>query len=203
VPNTAEIGLFKFVAESSIASGVRRVEALTGFGVQDWIAQQEQRYSELSREFEELQSEKQRLEKELTKFRLETRRGEMKRLVAEAQPLDGAGINIIAREIAVTDSEELKALAEMLQGELRMGTVVVLGAKLAADKVSLISLVTDDLIKEKKIQAGKLIGRIAEVVGGKGGGRPNMAQAGGKHPERLQEALDRLVPILKESLGVA
>jgi alanyl-tRNA synthetase len=203
VPNTAEIGLFKFVAESSIASGVRRVEALTGFGVQDWIAQQEQRYSELSREFEELQSEKQRLEKELTKFRLETRRGEMKRLVAEAQPLDGVGINIIAREIAVTDSEELKALAEMLQGELRMGTVVVLGAKLAADKVSLISLVTDDLIKEKKIQAGKLIGRIAEVVGGKGGGRPNMAQAGGKHPERLQEALDRLVPILKESLGVA
>lgn len=204
VPNTAEIGLFKFVGESSIASGVRRVEAVTSLGVQEWIVQQEQKFAELSREFEVLQSEKQRIEKELTKLRLEARRGEIKRIAMEAQPLNGSGdnaVHVIAREIAVQDSEELKALAEMLQGELRIRTVAVLGAKLAADKVSLISLVTDDLIKEKKIQAGKLIGRIAEIVGGKGGGRPNMAQAGGKHPERLQEALDRVVPILQETVS--
>jgi alanyl-tRNA synthetase len=201
VASTAEIGLFKFVAESSIASGVRRIEAVTGLGVQQWLHEQEQRFSELSREFETIQSEKLKLEKELTKLRLETRRAEIKRLAEEAQPLDGSGVKLISREIHVTDSEELKSLAEMLQAELHPGTVAVLGAKLAADKVTLVSVVTDDLIKEKKLQAGKLIGRIAEIVGGKGGGRPQIAQAGGKNPERLSDALQQVRTIVLEALG--
>src|SRR5439155_4921650 len=80
VSSTGEIGLFKFVSESSIASGVRRVEAVTGRGVEQWLRQQEAKHSELSHEYDALQEEKQKLEKELTKLRLEGRRDEMKRL---------------------------------------------------------------------------------------------------------------------------
>ncbi len=201
IANTAEIGLFKFVSEGSIASGVRRVEAVTGRGVEGWLLEQETKHSELSREYETLQTEKQRLEKELTKLRLEGRREEMKRLVAASKPIAGTNVNLITAEIAVRDADELKSLGEMMLSELKSATVAVLGAKLADDKVSLMAMVTDDLIKEKKIQAGKLVGRVAEIVGGKGGGRPQIAQAGGKLPERLGEALTSVEAIVKEGLA--
>jgi alanyl-tRNA synthetase len=200
VPNTAEIGLFKFVSESSIASGVRRIEAVTGRGVEHWLSEREQKFSELSREHEALQAEKQKLEKELTKLRLEGRREEMKRLVAASVQIDGTNVRVITSEIQVHDADELKSLGEMLREELKQGSVGVLGAKLAEDKVSLVSMVTDDLIKEKKLQAGKLVGHIAEVVGGKGGGRPQLAQAGGRYPERLPDAFARVPEIIRESL---
>ena len=200
IPNTAEIGLFKFVSESSIASGVRRVEAVTGRGVEHWLMEREHKYSELSREYEELQAEKQKLEKELTKLRIEARRDEIKRLAGAGVPVKGTNVRVIAAEIVARDSDELKSLGEMLREELKYGAVAVLGAKLAEDKISLVSMVTDDLIKEKKLQAGKLIGQIAEIVGGKGGGRPQFAQAGGKYPERLQEALSQVPGIVRESL---
>lgn len=200
VPNTAEIGLFKLTMESSIASGVRRVEAVTGKGIEHWLQEQEHKYSDLSREYETLQEEKRKLEKELTKFRLEGRRNEMRELARQAKPLNGSGVNILTSELKVVDAEELKSLAEMLREELKSGAVGVIGAKLAEDKVSLISIVTDDLIKEKKLQAGKLVTQIAEYVGGKGGGRPQIAQAGGKYPERLSEALSKVEEVVKASL---
>ena len=200
IANTAEIGLFKFVSEGSIASGVRRVEAVTGRGVEGWLLDQEKKHSELSREHETLQAEKQRLEKELTKLRLEGRRDEMKGLIAAAKTIDGTNVRVITAEISVRDSDELKSLGEMMLSELKQSSVAVLGAKVAEDKVSLMAMVTDDLIKEKKIQAGKLVGRIAEVVGGKGGGRPQIAQAGGKLPECLGEALASVEVFVKEGL---
>ena len=201
VGNTAEIGLFKLTMESSIASGVRRVEAVTGKGIEQWLTEQEQKYSELSREYESVQEEKRKLEKELTKLKLEGRRAEMKQLASQAKPVNGSNVSIITKELTVFDAEELKSLAEMLREEMKQGTVGVIGAKLAEDKVSLISIVTDDLIKEKKLQAGKLVTQIAEYVGGKGGGRPQIAQAGGKYPERLAEALSKVPEIVQSSLG--
>jgi alanyl-tRNA synthetase len=200
VPNTAEIGLFKLTMESSIASGVRRVEAVTGKGIEQWLQEQENKFSELSREFDSVQEEKRRLEKELTKLRLEGRRSEMKALASQAKPLNGSNVSIVTKELTVFDAEELKSLAEMLRQEMKQGTVGVIGAKLAEDKVSLISIVTDDLIKEKKLQAGKLVTQIAEFVGGKGGGRPQIAQAGGKYPERLGEALSKVAEIVQANL---
>ncbi|HET6512948.1 MAG TPA: alanine--tRNA ligase, partial [Candidatus Kapabacteria bacterium] len=200
VPTTAEIGLFKLTMESSIASGVRRVEAVTGKGIEHWLLEQESKFTELSREFDTVQEEKRRLEKELTKLKLEGRRSEMKALAAQAKPLNGSNVSIVTKELSVFDAEELKSLAEMLREEMKSGTVGVIGAKLAEDKVSLISIVTDDLIKEKKLQAGKLVTQIAEFVGGKGGGRPQIAQAGGKYPERLGEALSKVAEIVQAAL---
>jgi alanyl-tRNA synthetase len=200
VPTTAEIGLFKLTMESSIASGVRRVEAVTGKGIEHWLLEQESKFTELSREFETVQEEKRKLEKELTKLKLEGRRSEMKALAAQAKPLNGSNVSIVTKELSVFDAEELKSLAEMLREEMKSGTVGVIGAKLAEDKVSLISIVTDDLIKEKKLQAGKLVTQIAEFVGGKGGGRPQIAQAGGKYPERLSEALSKVAEIVQAAL---
>jgi alanyl-tRNA synthetase len=201
VANTAEIGLFKFTSESSIASGVRRIEAVTGRGIERWLHELEAKHATLSREYESLEAEKQKLEKELTKLRLESRREEMKHLASGARPMEGTGISIVTAEIIVGDADEFKSLGEMLREVLPPRTVAVLGAKLAADKVSLIAMVTDDLIKEKKLQAGKLIGRIAEIVGGKGGGRPQFAQAGGREPERLGEALASAEKIVRESVS--
>lgn len=200
VPTTAEIGLFKLTMESSIASGVRRVEAVTGKGIEQWLLEQETKFSDLSREYESVQEEKRKLEKELTKLKLEGRRSEMKALAAQAKPLNGSNVSIVTKELSVLDAEELKSLAEMLREEMKQGTVGVIGAKLAEDKVSLISIVSDDLIKEKKLQAGKLVTQIAEVVGGKGGGRPKIAQAGGKYPERLSEALSKVAEIVQANL---
>ncbi len=87
----------------------------------------------------------------------------------------------------------------MVQAAMGNGKVVVLGAKLDGG-VSLIAIVSDDIAKEKKIQAGKLVGAVAEIVGGKGGGRPNFAQAGGKHPEKLDEALAKVMEIVRSML---
>ncbi len=201
VANTAEIGLFKFTSESSIASGVRRVEAVTGRGIERWLHEQEAKHATLSREYEALEAEKQKLEKELTRLRLESRREEMKHLAMAGRRIDGTSVSIVTTEIIVGDAEEFKSLGEMLREVLPPRTAAVLGAKLAADKVSLIAMVTDDLIKEKKLQAGKLIGRIAEIVGGKGGGRPQFAQAGGREPERLGEALASAEKIVRESIS--
>lgn len=201
VPSTAEIGVFKLVTESSIASGVRRVEAITGKGIERWLREQELKFDELSREFESLQEEKRKLEKDLAKIRLEGRRAEMKALAQSGTPLNGSNISLVSRELKVSDAEELKSLGEMLREEMKQGTVGVIGAKLAPDKVSLISIVTDDLIKDKKLQAGKLITQVAELVGGKGGGRPQMAQAGGKYPDRLSEALAAVPDLIKASLS--
>ncbi len=202
VANSAEIGLFKFTSESSIASGVRRVEAVTGRGIEQWFLRQEEKHSELSREYESLQSEKQRLEKDLAKLRLEARRTEMRRLASDARPVDGTRVRFIAAEILARDSGELQSLAEMLRDELGIGAVALLGAKLAEDKVSLVSTVSDDLVKEKKLKAGDLVGRVAETVGGRGGGRPQLAQAGGKYPERLGEAFASAERLVRESLGI-
>ncbi len=200
VANTAEIGLFKFTSESSIASGVRRIEAVTGRGIEQWLLAEEKKYSELSREHETLLAEKQKLEKDLTKLRLEARRDEIRNLSKTAKPLGVTSVLLVTAEIKARDAAELQSLGEMLREEMKGGVVAVLGAKLAEDKVSLVAMVSDDLVKEKKIKAGDIIGKIAEIVGGRGGGRPQLAQAGGKYPEKLSEALKNAEKVIREGL---
>jgi alanyl-tRNA synthetase len=125
----------------------------------------------------------------------------MKKHAASAKTLDGTGIRIVSSQIVASDSTELQSLGEMLREEMKSGAVAVLGAKIAEDKVSLVAVVSDDLIKEKKMKAADIVGKIAEIVGGKGGGRPQLAQAGGKYPEKLGEALNNVEKVIRESLG--
>jgi alanyl-tRNA synthetase len=113
--------------------------------------------------------------------------------------LDGSSIKVISKEVVASSGDEFKAFAEMVQQNIGNGTVIVLGGK-PDDKVSLIAIVSDDVAKEKKVQAGKLVGAVAEIVGGKGGGKPTLAQAGGKYPEKLGEALSAVDAIVKGML---
>ncbi|HEY6171764.1 MAG TPA: alanine--tRNA ligase [Candidatus Kapabacteria bacterium] len=199
VKNSSEIGLFKLVSESSIASGTRRIEAVTGRGIEQWLYSELTKSDELSREREKLEDEKRKLEKEIAKLKLGQRLDEAKQIVSSATQLDGTSIKVIAKEVAASSGDEFKAFAEMVQQNISNGTVIVLGGK-PDDKVSLIAIVSDDVAKEKKVQAGKLVGAVAEIVGGKGGGKPTLAQAGGKYPEKLGEALASVETIVKGML---
>ena len=124
----------------------------------------------------------------------------MRRLAKTAKPVGVASVLLVVSEMTVRDAAELQSLGEMLREEMKNGAVAVLGAKLAEDKVSLVATISDDLVKEKRIKAGDLVGKIAEIVGGRGGGRPGLAQAGGKYPEKLTEALAKVVEIVRDNL---
>jgi len=200
VQNTSEIGLFKLVTEGSIASGTRRIEAVTGRGVEKWINDQLSKNEELTKGYEKLEDEKRKLEKEIAKLKLSSRKSEVDAIIQSALPLDGTKLSIISKEVAASDGEEFKSFAEMLQSGLGNGKVVVLGAKFEGS-ASLIAIVSDDIAKEKKVMAGKLVGTVAEIIGGKGGGRPSFAQAGGKHPEKLKDALMKVPEMVKVMLG--
>jgi alanyl-tRNA synthetase len=196
IQNSSEIGLFKFVHEGSIASGTRRIEAVTGRGIERFIGEQLAKVDEVSRERDQLEEEKRKLEKEIAKLKLSSRKDEAIAIVNSASIVEGTKINLATKLVEVVDADELKAFAEMIQSSMGNDKVIVLGAKLGA-AASLIVLVSDDIVKEKKIAAGKLVGQIAEIVGGKGGGRPNFAQAGGKMPEKLPDALGAASGIIK------
>lgn len=200
VPNTAEIGLFKFVHEGSIASGTRRIEAVTGRGIERYIGEKLATITDLTAERERLEEEKRKLEKEIARLNLASRKDEASSIVGSAAVLDGTKIRLSTKLVSSSDGEEFKSFAEMVQSSMGSGAVIVLGSEIDG-KASLVALVSDDVAKEKKIQAGKLVGAVAEIVGGKGGGRPNFAQAGGKDPSKLSEALAAAGGIIRGMLS--
>ena len=203
---TGYIGLFKIVAESSIASGVRRIEALTGLGTYLRLAEDEDLLDEISRTLRAPRSELTRAisrlldQQQQFKSELET----LKRKAASAQignlvesPYDVKGVPVISRRVEGVDASMLRELAENAGAKIGSG-VVVLG--LASNgKASLVAVVSPDL--QKRLHAGKIIKKVAEMVGGSGGGRPDFAQAGGKDSERLEEALQAVYNIVAEFIG--
>ncbi|MCB2263158.1 MAG: alanine--tRNA ligase [Candidatus Thiosymbion ectosymbiont of Robbea hypermnestra] len=193
-----DIGLFKIVAESGIASGVRRIEAVSGEGALDWIEADEARLSrladlvkgtreDLDAKVAQLLEHSRRLEKELgaLKARLASHAG---RDLA-AQALDIAGIKVLAARLEGVDPKGLRETLDRLKDQL--GSAVVVLATENGGKVGLVAGITDNLTD--RLRAGDLIGVVAAKVGGKGGGRADMAQAGGKDPAGLPAALE-LVP---------
>jgi alanyl-tRNA synthetase len=196
VNNTAEIGLFKIVSETGVAAGVRRIEAVAGPAVLEYLNVRDAVVRELGDRFkakpEELTERVTNLQTELksTQKQLEALKSELA-LVKSTQLLDRAetigDFKLIVAELEGVDPVSLQAAAERLLQKLGEGAVV-LGSSPEAQKVSLVAAFSPG-VNQKGLLAGKFIGEIAKICGGGGGGRPNLAQAGGRDPNKLPEAL--------------
>jgi alanyl-tRNA synthetase len=196
VNNTAEIGLFKIVSETGVASGVRRIEAVAGPAVLEYLNVRDAVVRDLSDRFkakpEELPERVTNLQTELrtTQKQLEALKSELA-LVKSTQLLDKAetvgDFKILVAELEGVDPASLQTAAERLLQKLGEGAVV-LGSSPEAQKVSLVAAFSPGVI-QKGLQAGKFIGGIAKICGGGGGGRPNLAQAGGRDPSKLKDAI--------------
>jgi alanyl-tRNA synthetase len=195
VRRTGDIGLFKIVSESGVASGVRRIEAITGTNVLGYLYEKENKLREASeilraspeevpRKIEQLTQRVKSLEKELDQLRAKLATGGSKDLVAEAKEVKG--IKVLAAQLDGMDAKGLREALDKLKDKLAPAAIVL--ASVVDDKVTLIAGVTKDLTG--RLHAGELVNQVASGVGGKGGGRPDMAQAGGTNPAGLGAALD-------------
>jgi alanyl-tRNA synthetase len=203
---TGDVGLFKIVGESSIASGIRRIEALTGFGTYLRLEEDETLLDEIAhtlhsprtdlpRAVARLLDQQRQLENELETLKRKSAKSQVGHL-AEARQ-DVKGIPVISHKVDGVDASMLRELAENTSRKMGSG-IVVLG--LASNgKASLVAVVSQDL--QDRLHAGKIIRKVAERVGGSGGGRPDFAQAGGKNPENLDGALQSVYNIVAEFLG--
>jgi alanyl-tRNA synthetase len=176
---TGEIGLFKIMRESAIAAGIRRVEAVCGQFAQEFIEKQgEQEKAEAEK------AKAREMEKELAKQRQATMQSQAPAIAEQLlAKLQGT---LLVSNLGDANAELLRAVVDALKPKLTSGVVVLGGT--TEGKVSLICYVTPDLVKQGK-HAGKIVGELAKICGGGGGGRPDLAQAGGKQPEKLAEAL--------------
>lgn len=186
VNNSSQIGLFKIISESSIASGVRRIEAVTGAGVEKYIEEQEQKLQNAEHRIEELLDEKKKLEKEIAAMQLKEKLGGIDSIVNSGK--DVKGIKIFKGKVEAANMDELKSMGDELREKMKSGVGILISA--IEDKVGIVAVVTDDLIKEKKILAGNIVKEVAKFVGGSGGGKPHLATAGGKDISKIDEALN-------------
>ncbi|MEG4111385.1 MULTISPECIES: alanine--tRNA ligase [unclassified Microcoleus] len=208
VSNTAEIGLFKIVSEAGVAAGTRRIEAVSGQAVLDYLNVRDKVVRDLGDRFKakpeelpnritNLQNELKDTQKHLAAVKSELAIAKSDQLLAQAEAI--GEFNIIVAQLGDVDTEALKTAAERLQQKLG-NAAVVLASIPEPDKVSLVAAFSPE-VNKKGLQAGKFIGGIAQICGGKGGGRPNLAQAGGRDASKLQEALESARNLLVEGLG--
>lgn len=207
VASTGEIGFFDVVAESGIAAGTRRAEALTGRGAEIAVRQQRdilaRLASQINAPYEALPDKVDAL---LERQReLERSVDELRRRIAsfEADDLSGAleieGFTVVARRTEVEDVPALRAMADSLREKLGSG-VGVLGAEFDG-KGSFIAVVTEDLIKERGLKAGDIVRSVAQLTGGSGGGKPHLAQAGARDISKMDDALAAVPEIVTAQLG--
>jgi alanyl-tRNA synthetase len=192
VKNSSQIGLFKIISESSIASGVRRIEAVTGLGVEKYIQNQILELRNADEKIAQLNEEKKKIEKELSEFKLKEKLGGIDSIVKN--PIEVNGINIFKGKVDVNNMDELKSMGDELREKIKSGVGVLISE--IEGKVGIVCVVSDDLIKDKKLMAGKIVGDIAKIVGGGGGGRPHLATAGGKDISKIEDALNKVESVV-------
>lgn len=196
VSNTAEIGVFKIISETGVAAGIRRIEAVAGPAVLDYLNVRDQVVRELSDRFKakpeelperitSLQTELRNTQKQLETLKAELALAKSDQLLEQVETV--GAFKILVAEMQGVDPDSLKTAAERLLQKLGEGAVV-LGSVPEPEKVSLVAAFSKS-VNEKGLQAGKFIGAIAKLCGGGGGGRPNLAQAGGRDASKLPEAL--------------
>jgi len=205
VKRTGDIGLFKIVAESGVAAGVRRVEAVTGEGAlalvqqQEWQLQQvadavKAQPQEAAARITQILDNVKSLEKELAALKSKLASAQGDELLAQAQNFNG--VKVLAAKLDGADAATLRETMDKLKDKLKSAVIVL--ATAGEGKVSLIAGVTADVTA--RVKAGELVNFVAQQVGGKGGGRPDMAQAGGTQPEHLGAALTAVPAWVKAKL---
>lgn len=206
VGHTGDIASFKILSESGVAAGIRRIEALTGRNVTAYYQEMEEKLAETARilkttpaslteraehlmaELKALQSENESLKSKAAKEAL----GDVMDQVVEVN-----GVKLLATKVSGVDMNGLRDLGDQLKAKIAEGVVVLMSD--LDGKVNMVAMATDDAMK-KGAHAGNLIKGIAALVGGGGGGRPNMAQAGGKNPAGIDEAIKKSAEVLKEQI---
>jgi alanyl-tRNA synthetase len=194
---TGEIGLFKVVSQGGVAAGIRRIEAVTGPGAFQHVKREEQvlaetaarlksRPLELAEKVEKLAETSRDLEREVQRLQARLLGGTLERLLQAATDVNG--VRVVGAQVEAADSKGMRELGDRLRERLQSGVVVL--ASNSDGKVTWVTMVTKDLTG--RLHAGNLARDLAKVTGGGGGGRPDMAEAGGKEPARISEALARL-----------
>jgi alanyl-tRNA synthetase len=202
---TGNIGLFKIVEESSVASGIRRIEALTGEPALSHVQQNEKIMDNTARmlkespeavpqRIEKILSFQKSLEKEVEQLKVEIALRSTEWAEEEIKSING--VKVLTKKVGVDNPAALRDLADKFRDKIKSG-IVTLGAS-AGSKVFIIVVVTKDLTN--RFHAGEIVKQVASVVGGGGGGRPDMAQAGGTKPEKLDQALEKVYEVVGSSL---
>ncbi|EGG99105.1 Alanyl-tRNA synthetase [gamma proteobacterium IMCC2047] len=205
VNRTGDIAVFKIISESGVAAGVRRIEAVTGNAALTYYQNLEQDLTEIAgvlksapeqtvEKVQLLASKNRQLEKELAALKAKLVTSSGRDLASEAVELNG--VKVLAHAFEGVDGKTLLSTMDQLKSKL--GTAVIVLATAKGDKVSLVAGVTKDATD--RVKAGELVNMVAGQVGGKGGGRPDMAQAGGNQPEAIPAALASVVPWLEQRL---
>jgi alanyl-tRNA synthetase len=195
VHRAGDIGLFRIISEGGVAAGVRRIEALTGEAALDHAAASEATLRQIAalvrgspadaeEKVRQLLDRQKKLERDLAALKSRLASGQGVDLAESA--IEVAGIKVIAAQVPGADSKSLREAVDTLKAKLG-SAIIVLGAVTEDGKVLLVAGVTKDLVG--KVKAGELVGAVAAKVGGKGGGRPDFAQAGGTEPDKLEAEL--------------
>jgi alanyl-tRNA synthetase len=204
VRNTAEIGLFRIVSETGVAAGVRRITALTGPRAFEHLRERERALAQIAdlvkapldqapRRVAALVDERRQLEKKVEEAMKGGGASQVQSLVSGAQRVDGA--RLVTAEVTVADVKALQALGDALREALDDG-VAVLGARLDDGKATVLAVV-GDVLRERGIRADDVVRRVAAAAGGRGGGKPHMAQAGIPDAQRLGDALREAPDIVR------
>ncbi|KPU28047.1 alanyl-tRNA synthetase [Caloranaerobacter sp. TR13] len=206
VNNTSQIGMFKIVSESGVASGIRRIEAITGMKVFEYLNDMEKKMNslievlktnkkEVIEKAKDLIEENKLLEKEINNLKSKIASSKVDDIINEK--IEVNGISLIVKRIDDMGMNELRQLGDRIKD--KMNSVLVILGSVKDGKISFVAMATKDLVS-KGIHAGNIIREVAKETGGGGGGRPDMAQAGGKDVSKIDIALSKVVDIVKEQL---
>ncbi|HWJ06057.1 MAG TPA: alanine--tRNA ligase [Steroidobacteraceae bacterium] len=209
VKRAGDIGLFKIVSEGGVAAGVRRIEAVTGQGAYDYVVATDHKLRDIaglvrgSRDdvedkVRQLLERARRMEKEIGQLKEKLASGGGRDLAEQARAIGSQGVKLVAASIDGADAAALRTAVDQLKSKLG-SAIIVLGSPAGDDKVTLIAGVTGDLTG--RVKAGEIVNFVAKQVGGKGGGRADLAQAGGTQPANLPAALDSLSDWLSPQLS--
>ncbi|HEX9974078.1 MAG TPA: DHHA1 domain-containing protein, partial [bacterium] len=207
VAATGQIGMFRIISESSVAAGIRRIEAITGEEayrrsledrelIDSLVDSLNTPVDELSHRLQNLMEQNKSLEKEMQQIRAQSSHQEVDQWIKQAKQLDH--FTLVVTAVKLNSVDEFKKIGDVLRERLKSG-IGVLGMILDG-KINFLCVITDDLIKQKNLKAGDIIKEVAAIAGGSGGGRPHMALAGAKDVDKFQQALSEVENIIRKKM---